>query len=82
MKQTVYLVYVLIEFSSESTTDAHLVFSSLEKAKESIANEIAEARENFNIDGGTFLTDTEFYQEWCNDYGQSFSIGIEEIEVL
>lgn len=81
MKQTVYLVYVLIEFSPESTTYAHLVFSSLEKAKESMSNEIAEARENFNMDGGIFLTDTEFCQEWANDNGQGYTIGIEEIDV-
>lgn len=81
MKQTVYLVYVLIEYSSESTTDAHFVFSSLEKAKESMAKEIAEARENFNIDGGNFLIDTEFCQEWANDDRQGYTIGIEEMEV-
>ena len=82
MKQKVYLVYVLIEFSSESTTDAHLVFSSLEKAKAAMAVEIEDARENFNMDGGIFLTDEEYCQEWANEDGQGYTIGVEEMEVM
>lgn len=81
MKQKVYLVYVLIEFSAESTTDAHLIFSSLEKAKAAMVEEIEDARENFNMEGGTFLSDTEFCQEWANEDGQGYTIGVEEIEV-
>lgn len=81
MKQKVFLVYVLIEYSAESITDAHYVYSSLEKAHEAMVNEIDEARENFNIEGGVFISRTDRSQEWCNDDGQSYSIGIEEIEV-
>ena len=36
MKQKVFLVYVMIEYSAESTTDAHYVYSSLEKAREAM----------------------------------------------
>lgn len=81
MKQKVYLVYVLIEYSAESTTDAHHIYSSLEKALEAMKNEIEEARENFNMDGGNFLTDTDRCQEWANEDGQGYTIGVEEMEV-
>lgn len=82
MKQKVFMVYVLIEYSAESTTDAHYVYSSFEKAHEAMTREIDEARENFVIEGGEFVSRTDRSQEWCNDDGQSYSIGIEEIEVL
>ena len=82
MKQRVFLVYVLIQYSSESTTDAHYVYSSLEKAYEALVREIDEARENFDIAGGEFISRTDRSQEWCNGDGQSYSIGIEEMEVL
>lgn len=82
MKQKVFLVYVLIEYSAESTTDAHYVYSSIEKAHDAMTREIAEARENLYIEGGEFITRTERGQEWCNDDGQSYSIGIEELDVL
>ena len=82
MKQKIFLVYVLIEYSAESITDAHYVFSSLEKAHEAMIREIDEARENFNIEGGEFIARTDRSQEWCNDDGQSYSIGIDEMEVL
>ena len=82
MKQKVFLVYVLIEYSAESTTDAHYVYSSIEKAYDAMTREIAEARENFNIESGGFISRTDRSQEWCNDYGQSYSIGIEELEEL
>ncbi len=82
MKQKVFLVYVLIEYSAESTTDAHYVYSSFEKALEAMCREIDEARENFDIEGGEFITRTERSQEWCNDDGQSYSICIEELDVL
>ena len=82
MKQKVFLVYVLIEYSAENTTDAHYVYSSIEKAREAMVREIDEARENFNIEGGKILTDTDRCQEWSNDYGQSYTVGIEEMEVL
>lgn len=82
MKQKVFLVYVLIEYSAESTTDAHYVYSSFEKAHDAMTREIAEARENFNIEGGKILTDTDRCREWSNDYGQSYTVGIEEMEVL
>lgn len=82
MKQKVFMVYVLIQYSAESTTDAHYVFSSLEKAHDAMTREIDEARENFNIEGGEFISRTDRSQEWCNDDGQSYSIGIEEMEVL
>lgn len=52
MKQKVFLVYVLIEYSAESTTDAHYVYSSIEKAHDAMTREIAEARENFDIESG------------------------------
>lgn len=47
-----------------------------------MCREIDEARENFDIEGGEFITRTERSQEWCNDDGQSYSIGIEELDVL
>lgn len=82
MKQKVFLVYVLIEYSAESTTDTHYVYSSIEKAHEVMTREIAEARESFDIESGGFISHTDRCQEWCNDDGQSYSIGIEEIDVL
>lgn len=81
MKQKVYLVYVLIQYSEESVTDAHYVFSSLEKASSAMVKEIEEAQENFNIEDGCFNIDTDRCQEWANDFGQGYTIGIEEIEV-
>lgn len=82
MKQKVYLVYVLIQYSAESVTDAHRVFSSLEKASEAMTAEIAEARENFNIEHGRFLYHSDRCQEWIDEDGcQGYTIGIEEKEV-
>ncbi|MCM1221988.1 MAG: hypothetical protein NC548_46700, partial [Lachnospiraceae bacterium] len=77
MKQKVYLVYVLIEYSAESITDAHYVYSSLEKAREKMQFEIDEARENFNIEGGSFGIDTDNCQDWSNDCGQGYTVGVE-----
>lgn len=82
MKQKVYLVYVLIMYSVESITDAHYVFSSLEKAREKMKAEIEEARENFNMENGSFGIDTHYCQDWCNDCGQGYTVGVEELEVL
>ncbi len=82
MKQKVYLVYVLIEYSAESITDAHYVFSTLEKAREKMKFEIEEARENFNMEYGSFGIDTPNCQEWCNDCGQGYTVGVEELAVL
>ncbi len=82
MNQKVFLVYVLIEYSAESITDAHYAFSSLEKAKEKMAFEIEEARENFNMEYGSFGIDTSLCQDWSNDCGQGYTIGIEELAVL
>ncbi len=82
MKQKVYLVYVLIMYSVESITDAHYVFSSLEKALEKMKAEIEEARENFNMENGSFGIDTQYCQDWCNDCGQGYTVGVEELVVL
>ncbi len=82
MKQKVYLVYVLIMYSVESITDAHYVFSSLEKAQEKMKAEIEEARENFNMENGSFGIDTSYCQDWCNDCGQGYTVGVEELVVL
>lgn len=81
MKDKAYLVYVLIQYSSESITDAHRVFSSIDKAYEAMSDEIDDIQENFNIEDGKFLKKTDRYEEWCNDSGQGYSIGIEEIYV-
>ena len=81
MKQKVYLVYVLIQYSAESITDAHRVFSTIDKAYEAMGDEIDEIRENFNIDNGKFLNKTDRYEEWCNDSGQGYTIGVDEIEI-
>lgn len=82
MKQKVYLVYVLIQYSVESVTDAHRVFSSLDKATDAMAVEIEDARENFNIEHGSFLHHTDRCQEWIDEDGcQGYTIGIEELEV-
>lgn len=81
MKQKIYLVYVLIEYSSESTTDAHYVYSTLDKAIERMEREIEDAQENFDIEEGCFNIDTDRCQEWANDFGQGYTIGVEEMEV-
>lgn len=81
MKQKAYLLYVLIQYSAESITDAHRVFSSIDKAYEAMGDEIDEIRENFNIENGEFLTKTNRYEEWCNDSGQGYTIGIDEIDI-
>ena len=82
MEQKVYLVFVLIEYSAESTTDAHYVYSSLEKARERMKIEIEEARENFNMEGGPFSIDTANCQDWSNDCGQGYTVGVEELVVM
>ena len=82
MNQKVYLVFVLIEYSSESIMDAHYVFSSLEKAQDYMRQQIAEARENFNMESGSFGIDKPLCQDWSNDCGQGYTIGVEELTVL
>ena len=79
MKQKFYLVYVLIEYSPESITDSHRLCSSLDKAKEAMAKEIEEAKENFLDDDGESIIDTERCQEWRNEDGYGYTIGIEEM---
>lgn len=81
MKQKIYLVYVLIEYSAESTTDAHYAYSTLDKARERMEREIEDAQENFNIEEGSFGIDAPLCQDWWNDFGQGYTIGVEEMEV-
>ena len=45
-RKTVYLVYTLIE-KSESVSDCHTLYATLERAKAAMDREIEEAMENF-----------------------------------
>lgn len=81
MKNRIYLVYVLIQYSAESITDAHYAYSTLEKAKAKMALELEGVKENFNMEGGEIDIDTDLCQEWSNDCGQNYCVGIEEMEI-
>lgn len=81
MEQKYYLCYVLIQYSAESITDAHRMFTSIDKAYEAMGDELNEIYNEFNIEDGTFLVKTDRLEEWCNDSGQGYTIGIDEIDV-
>lgn len=74
-----YLVTVLIEYSAESVTDAHYLYSDFTKAKEAMSVQIEEARENFDDQEGEYVVDVETCQEWRNDDGYGYTVGIEEL---
>lgn len=77
----IYLVTVLIEYSAESVTDAHYPYADFNKAKEAMSVQIEEARENFADQEGEFLVDVETCQEWRNEDGYGYTVGIEELTV-
>lgn len=82
MKQKFYLLTVLLEYSDESITDLHFLYSDYNKAKEAMTVQIEEANENFNDNDMSCLIDVPTCQEWRSDDGYGFTIGIEEITYL
>ena len=77
--QKFYLLTVLIEYSAECITDAHKLYDSLETAKVAMAIEIEEATENFAHRAGQTVTDVDTCQEWRDEEGFGYTIGIEEV---
>lgn len=75
--QKFYLLTVLIEHSAECITDAHKLYDSLEAAKVAMAIEIEEATENFSGRAGQTVTDVDTCQEWRDEEGFGYTIGIE-----
>lgn len=74
-----FLVTVLIEYSAESVTDAHFLFADFNKAKEAMSVQIEEARENFADQEGEYVVDVYTCQEWRNEDGYGYTVGIEEL---
>lgn len=80
--QKYYLVTVLIEYSAESVTDAHYLCTNINKAKETMSVQIDEARENFADQEGRCVIDVDTCQEWRNEDGYGYTVGIEELTPL
>lgn len=76
-----YLVTTLIEFS-DSVSDGHALYASLDDAKRAMAKEVADAAENFNLSHGEYVLDLPYIREWRDADGGGFTIGIEEMAVL
>ena len=74
----IFLVTVLIEYSAESVTDAHYAYADYNKAREAMSVQIEEARENFSDEAGEFIVDVDTSQEWRNEDGYGYTVGIEE----
>lgn len=74
-----FLVTVLIEHSAESVTDAHYLYADFNKAKEAMSVQIEEAKENFDGQDGECIVDVDTCQEWRNEDGYGYTVGIEEI---
>lgn len=78
-RKTVYLVYTLIE-KSESVSDCHTLYATLERAKAAMNAEIEEAMENFST--GEVLHDLERLYEFRTEDGYGFTVGIDEMKPL
>ncbi|WP_346709238.1 hypothetical protein [Phocaeicola salanitronis] len=78
-RNSVFLVYTLIE-QSESVSDCHVLYATLERAKDAMDREIEEARENF--DKGKVLHDLERLYEFRTEDGYGFTVGIDEMKPL
>lgn len=74
-----YLVTVLIEIHGEPSTDSHILCKSLDKAKKIMKTEIHAAKALFLEETGFLHTDNEYCQEWRNEDGFGYTIGVEEI---
>lgn len=74
-----FLVYTLIE-QSESVSDCHALYATLECAKVAMEREIEEAMENF--DKGEVLHDLERLYEFRTEDGYGFTVGIDEMKPL
>ena len=77
----IFLVTVLIEYSAESVTDAHHAYADYNKAREAMSVQIEEARENFSDEAGEFIVDVDTCQEWRNEDGYGYTVGIEELTI-
>ena len=78
-RKTVYLVYTVIE-KSESVSDCHTLYATLERAKVAMDREIEEAMENFGK--GEVLHDLERLYEFRTEDGYGFTVGIDEMMPL
>lgn len=78
-KNTVYLVYTLIE-QSDCVSDCHALYATLERAKTAMNVEINGAMENFCK--GEVLHDLERLYEFRTEDGYGFTVGIDEMEPL
>ncbi len=72
-----YLLTTLIEYS-DSVSDGHSLYSTLAKAKEAMAQEIAECQENFS-GHGELIIDLPRCKEWRNADGLGYTVTIEEV---
>ena len=77
----IYLVTVLIEESAECLTDTHIPCADFNKAKQAMSVQIEDARKRFDDQSGEFLVDVETCQEWRNEDGFGYTIGIEELTI-
>lgn len=80
-KRKFFLVTTLIEWVDE-VSDGHALYSTLESAKDAMTKEISEAKQNFDIENGTVISDLPYIYEWRNEFGEGFTVGIEEITPL
>lgn len=78
-QQKFYLVYTLIERDGE-TSDCHVLYSTLDKAKAAMRTEVEDAMDNFVK--GKAVHDLERLYEFRNEDGYGFTVGIDELKPL
>ncbi|MCC8115093.1 MAG: hypothetical protein LIP03_14100 [Bacteroidales bacterium] len=76
-KEKFYLLTALIE-RSDNVSDSHALFSCLYKAKEAMAQKIAECQALFT-EKGELILDLPRCQEWRDEDGNGYTVTIEEM---
>jgi len=82
MEQTFYLLTSLIEKTSDSISDTHRLFGTLEKAESAFLEELKECSENFDGQDGDLLIDLPRCREWRNGDGFGYTVTVEEVTPL
>lgn len=81
MQETFYLLTTLLEYS-DSISDGHTLYYSLEDALDAMAKEIEECQENFDPSHGEVVLDLERCREWRTEDGYGYTVTIEAISPL
>ena len=77
-KNCVFGLY--LNWKSESVSDCHTLYATLERAKAAMDREIEEAMENFGK--GEVLHNLEWLYEFRTEDGYGFTVGIDEMMPL